>query len=118
MNSTMVWGQVRPSEHVRRWTWLQFAKKKHQRDWGLRMMLDQLRTARRKSVGTKQTLKAVQKGIARQVFVAKDAEPHVVSPLLTLCQENDTPYTYADNMKVLGRACGIQVGAAAAAIID
>lgn len=85
---------------------------------GARMMLDELRTARKKSVGTKQTLKAVQKGVARRVFVAKDAEPHVVNPLLTLCQENDTPCEYAESMVVLGRACGIQVGAAAAAIIE
>ncbi|HHV07966.1 MAG TPA: 50S ribosomal protein L7Ae-like protein [Firmicutes bacterium] len=82
------------------------------------MMLDELRTARKKTVGTKQTLKAVQKGIARRVYVAKDAEPHVVNPVLTLCQESDIPCDYADSMKALGRACGIQVGAAAASIIE
>ena len=82
------------------------------------MMLDELRTARQKTVGTKQTLKAVQTGIARRVYIAKDAEPHVVNPLITLCQENHTPCEYADSMTALGRACGIQVGAAAAAVIQ
>ncbi|MGI6129438.1 MAG: ribosomal L7Ae/L30e/S12e/Gadd45 family protein [bacterium] len=80
-------------------------------------MLNELRTARQKTVGTKQTLKAVQTGIARRVYVAKDAEPHVVDPLIKLCQESHTSYEYADSMTALGRACGIQVGAAAAAII-
>ncbi|NMA55748.1 MAG: 50S ribosomal protein L7Ae-like protein [Firmicutes bacterium] len=82
------------------------------------MMLDVLKAAKRKSVGTKQTLKAVQKGTASRVYVAKDAEPFVVEPLLTLCQENGVPCTYVDDMKTLGKACGIQVGAAAAAVIE
>ncbi|NLG87210.1 MAG: 50S ribosomal protein L7Ae-like protein [Firmicutes bacterium] len=82
------------------------------------MMLEELRTAHQKTVGTKQTLKAVQAGTARRVYIAKDAEPHVVNPLITLCQEQHIPYEYADSMSALGRACGIQVGAAAAAIIQ
>lgn len=84
----------------------------------MRMVLDKLRRAKKKSIGTKQTLKAVQKGIVHQVFVAQDAEPHVVKYLLESCQEHDVPYMYVDDMKTLGRACGIQVGAAAAAVIE
>ena len=48
----------------------------------------------------------------------QDAEAHVVNPLITLCQEQHIPYEYADSISALGRACGIQVGAAAAAIIQ
>lgn len=82
------------------------------------MMLDDLRTARRKTVGTKQTLKAIQAGTASRVFVAQDAEPHIINPLVKLCQENQTVCEYVESMAKLGRACGIQVGAAAASIIE
>jgi large subunit ribosomal protein L7A len=82
------------------------------------MALDSLRAAKKKTVGTKQTLKAVEKGLARYVYVAKDAEAHIVAPLLELCASRGTPYEYAESMRELGRACGIQVGAAAASIIE
>jgi len=81
------------------------------------MSCDQLKTAKRKSVGSKQTLKAVLKGEAKLVFVAKDAEPHVVKDLLKACQERGVEVVYAESMRALGAACGIQVGAASAAII-
>lgn len=82
------------------------------------MALDGLRAARKKTVGTKQTLKAVEKGLARQVYVARDAEAHVIAPLMELCAKRGTPCEYAESMRELGRACGIQVGAAAAGIIE
>ncbi|MDK2785211.1 MAG: large subunit ribosomal protein [Bacillota bacterium] len=82
------------------------------------MALDSLRAAKKKTVGTKQTLKAVEKGLARHVYVAKDAEAHIVAPLLELCTNRGIPYEYAESMRELGRACGIQVGAAAASIIE
>ncbi|MCL4424437.1 MAG: ribosomal L7Ae/L30e/S12e/Gadd45 family protein [Firmicutes bacterium] len=81
------------------------------------MSCDQLKMAKKRSVGTKQTLKAILKGEAKLVFVAKDAEAHVVKDLLRACQERGVELVYADSMQALGAACGIQVGAASAAII-
>ncbi|MGI6603659.1 MAG: 50S ribosomal protein L7Ae-like protein [Firmicutes bacterium] len=82
------------------------------------MALESLRTARQKTIGTKQTLKAVEKGLARKVYVASDADAHIVAPLLELCASQGIQYEYVESMRELGRACGIQVGAAAAAITD
>lgn len=76
-----------------------------------------VRAARRRAVGTRQTLRAVARDQAVQVFVARDAEPHVVRELLRLCGEKGVPVVYVDSMAELGRACGIQVGAAAAAVL-
>lgn len=81
------------------------------------MTLEDLRNARRRTVGTKQTLRAVEKGMAACVFVARDAEEHVVRGLISLCQDRDTRIQWVDTMDMLGKACGIQVGAASAAIL-
>lgn len=82
------------------------------------MPLKGLAAAKNKTVGTKQTLKAIEKGIAKTVFVAEDAEAHVIQPLINLSKEKGTPVIKADTMKNLGKACGIEVSCAAAAILD
>ncbi|AUG58501.1 Ribosome-associated protein L7Ae-like protein [Acetivibrio saccincola] len=70
-----------------------------------------------KMVGLKQSLKAVQKGIVEKVYIAKDAEERVVSKIIDLCEEKDIPIVYTDSMKQLGRACGIDVGAAVVSVL-
>lgn len=76
-----------------------------------------VRAARHRAVGTKQALKAVNRGAAGAVYIAQDAEPRVVQALLASCRENQVPVHYVDSMAELGRACGIKVGAAAAALL-
>ncbi len=71
-----------------------------------------------KVVGTKQTLKIINKGEAKHVIIAKDAEDKVVSPLVDLCKEKEIPWSYAESMNELGKTCGIKVGASAAALIE
>lgn len=77
-----------------------------------------LMSASRKVVGTKQSLRAVQKGEARVVYLAGDAEPRVVAPLYRLCEEKGIEVVAITSMEELGRACRIEVGAAAAAILE
>ncbi|KKM12678.1 50S ribosomal protein L7Ae/L30e/S12e/Gadd45 [Clostridiales bacterium PH28_bin88] len=79
---------------------------------------ERLKNARKKTIGTKQTTKAVQKGTARMVFVAKDAETRVIDPLIKLCTEKAVEVVTVPSMTELGRACGIEVGSASAAILD
>lgn len=69
-------------------------------------------------VGTKQTLRLVEQGKAVEVFIAKNTDPSLSQRLIRLCQEHEIKVTYVDSMKELGKACGIDVGAAMAAIID
>jgi len=80
--------------------------------------VERLATAKKKTVGTKQTQKAVEKGQTRVVYVAKDAEERILSPLLRLCKEKGVEVVMVDSMNELGRHCGIKVGAASAAIIE
>ena len=69
-------------------------------------------------VGMKQLKKALRNGNARCVFLACNADPAVTEPLAALCQENNVRVAWVKSMTDLGRACNIEVGAAAAAAID
>jgi large subunit ribosomal protein L7A len=80
--------------------------------------MQRLMQARRKTVGTKQTQKAVEKGQALVVYVARDAEEKVTAPLIGLCEAKDIEVVFVDKMQELGEACGIKVGAASAAVIE
>lgn len=70
-----------------------------------------------KVVGTKETLRMVENHQCKAVFVACDANPEIVKPLLSLCEKNGVEVTMVDNMKKLGECCGIKVAAASAGIL-
>ncbi|BAL82389.1 putative ribosomal protein L7Ae-like [Selenomonas ruminantium subsp. lactilytica TAM6421] len=80
------------------------------------MTLEALKNANR-VIGIKQVAKAVKRGNAKEVFIAKDAEARVTEPLMALCEEQQVPVSQESTMQELGTACGIEVGAAAAAVI-
>ena len=79
-------------------------------------MLEELRHCK-KAVGVKQSTKAVENGTAASVIIAKDCEQRVVKGIIELCEKNSVPVTYADSMKQLGKACGIDVEAAVACVL-
>jgi large subunit ribosomal protein L7A len=82
------------------------------------MELDSLKQAKSIVTGTKQTLKAVQTGKAKCVFVARDADERVIRPVLDMCEEKNVPVSFSEKMEELGKACGIKVKAATAAIVS
>ena len=69
-------------------------------------------------VGAKQLRKALEKGTAKCVFLAENADPALTEPIEARCKVNHVSYTWVHSMTDLGRACGIEVGAAAAAVVD
>jgi large subunit ribosomal protein L7A len=69
-------------------------------------------------IGMKQTIKAVELGKAVEVFVAQDADPRMVARIVPLCSQTGVKLTYVDTMLELGKACGIEVGAAMAAVVE
>ena len=75
-------------------------------------------TNRKVVVGSKQLKKALRAGRAECVFLAEDAHPAVTEPLEELCTELHIQITWVRSMAELGRACGIEVGAAAAAVLN
>ncbi len=69
--------------------------------------------------GTNETTKAVERGIAKLVLIAEDVDPpEVVMHLPLLCEEKKVPYLYVPSKKRLGEAAGIEVAAAAVAIVE
>ncbi|NLJ73417.1 MAG: 50S ribosomal protein L7Ae-like protein [Firmicutes bacterium] len=69
-------------------------------------------------VGAKQTLKAIQSGQVRLVYLARDADEHVVGPIREQCELKGIDIVEVDSMAELGRVCAIDVGAAVAAILE
>ena len=68
-------------------------------------------------VGAKQLRKALASGRARRVFLAENADPAITEPIAEQCEAAGIEYTWVGSMADLGRACGIEVGAAAAATV-
>lgn len=66
-------------------------------------------------VGSKQLRKALLAGQAQKVYLAQDADPAITEPIAQICLAQNVPFAWARSMKELGRACRIDVGAAAAA---
>jgi large subunit ribosomal protein L7A len=82
------------------------------------MSYDKVKQAMNLSIGMKQATKAVELGKAAEVFVAKDADPRLTIKMVNLCKKMGVQVTYVDSMKLLGKACGIEVGAAVAAVVN
>ena len=69
-------------------------------------------------VGAKQLKQALKNGTAHRVFLACNADPAVTEPIAALCKQNHVDVAWVRSMTDLGHACGIEVGAAAAAAVD
>ena len=69
-------------------------------------------------VGAKQLKKAVVSGSALQVYLAKNADPAITEPISEMCKNLSIRFSWVRTMAELGQACGIEVGAAAAAVVS
>lgn len=81
------------------------------------MSYEKVLQAQRTIIGTKQAVKALKEGIVIEMIIASDAEPKVTAKIVDEALKINVPVQYVDSMKKLGKACGIEVGAAAVAII-
>ncbi len=66
--------------------------------------------------GAKQIRKAILSGSVRLVILAQNADPALTDPLEALCLQNHIPVSRCATMAQLGKLCGIEVPAAAAAV--
>ena len=81
------------------------------------MTLEALKQAEQRTVGGKQTQKGVAREAAEVVYIACDADERVTGKLLELCEANHVPTVTTESMLEIGRACSINVKAAAAAVL-
>jgi large subunit ribosomal protein L7Ae len=69
--------------------------------------------------GTNEATKAIERGISKLVIIAEDVEPpEVVAHLPILCEEQGAAYAFVPSKQELGKALGIDITSAAAAILD
>ena len=69
-------------------------------------------------VGLKQTTRAVMAGQVQLVLLAEDADDAVKRKVQELCVAHNISCEAVPSMKELGQGCGIQVGAATAALLN
>lgn len=68
-------------------------------------------------VGAKQTLKTIQGGQIDLVYLARDADEHVIGPIRKECEMRGINIVEVESMTELGKACSIEVGAAVAGVV-
>ena len=68
---------------------------------------------------TNEATKAIERGISKLIVIAEDVEPpEVVAHLPLICEEQNAAYAFVPSKQELGKALGIEVTSAAAAILD
>ncbi|OXS55120.1 large subunit ribosomal protein L7A [Bacillus sp. V-88] len=82
------------------------------------MSYEKVAQAKEIIVGTKQAVKALKTGQVLEVVIAEDADPKVTAKVVQAAIDLNVPVNKVDSMKKLGKSCGIDVGAAAVAIIQ
>lgn len=69
--------------------------------------------------GTNEATKAIERGVSKLVVIAEDVEPpEVVAHLPLLCEEQGAAFAFVPTRQEIGKALGIDVTTAAAAILD
>lgn len=74
-------------------------------------------TSAKKTIGAKQTSKAIARGDVKLVFVANNSDERIALPILELCEEHNIPVNREHSMEELGRAGHIKVKAAAIGVL-
>jgi len=69
-------------------------------------------------VGAKQTMKMLEQQRAIKVYVARDADSQMIERIIHQCERSGVPVKWFDSMISLGETCGIDIGAAMAALIS
>lgn len=69
-----------------------------------------------KVVGAKQVKRALRDGRAVRLYMAIDADPRLLQPLVQDAVNRQVPVSQVPTMKELGASCGIAVGAAVAVL--
>ena len=80
-------------------------------------MIEILRDGARRLVGIKSVIRAVRGGKAARVYLAQDVAEAIAAPVLAAADAAGVPVEEVAGMAELGRACGIDVGAAAACLL-
>ena len=81
------------------------------------MSLDLIKDGKRRTVGTRETRKALEKGLLEGIFIAMDAEHRLVKPLIVAAKASGISIYYVETMKKLGAVCDVEVDTAIAGVL-
>ena len=79
--------------------------------------MEKLKNAERRVVGTKRVLRAIDEGRVAAAYTAADADLLLTKRVVDRCYEQNIPCRQSESMAALGKACGIEVKAAAAGLL-
>ena len=79
--------------------------------------MNELVTAAKKAVGSKAVLRALKAGEAVRVYIAADTDMFLYQKVVRAAEEAGLRPVKVQTGKELGRACGLQIGCAAAALL-
>ena len=69
--------------------------------------------------GINEVTKAVERGVAKLVYISTDVDPEeIIMHLPPLSEEKEIAYIFVSKQEDLGAACGLHVKCAASAIVD
>ncbi len=71
-----------------------------------------------KVVGAKQVKRSLSNSEVEVVFIALDADKDVTDEIVELSKEKNVHIEYVEKMQDLGIACGIDINAAVAALLN
>lgn len=80
------------------------------------MSYEKVKQAKKTIIGTKQTVKAMQKGLVKEIYIALDVEERIIELARRTAQENNVLIHYVESKVDLGKACGLRLGASVVAI--
>ena len=66
------------------------------------------------TVGTRETMRMLEKNLLEEILIARDSDFFVVRPVMEAAELRHIRITYIDTTKSLGHICGIDSGAAVA----
>lgn len=73
---------------------------------------------KRVAIGRRQTLRALAKDQVSRIYIASDAEEHVVRDVIGMCKEKKIDVVKVESREILGKTYGIDVGASVVAVVD
>ena len=79
--------------------------------------METLKNAPNRVVGTRQVLRGIKAGTVQRVYLAIDADTFVFQQVVRAAEAARIPVVRVPTMKELGRTCGVETNAAAAAIL-
>ena len=79
--------------------------------------MEMLRSGAARVVGTKQVTRTLKAGKAVRAYVANDADTFIFQQVIRAAEEAGVPCVRVATMKELGMVCGVDVPAAAAAVL-